>query len=149
MDNSHAIKKGRKRSDKWQERYLLHFEAYGNTTYAARLANVSTSTVYKHMRDDPAFNAQCDEAYAMFNASHEIILVDHSRAGNLMATFAVLRANMPDKYRENNFKIDTTITHDYVVEIGTPRVPAITNTTDTIQDVTPQRVYETTGDVLE
>jgi hypothetical protein len=149
MDNSHTIKKGRKRSDKWQDRFLEHFERYGNTTYAARLSNVSTSTVYKHQRENPEFNAQCDEAYAMFNGRHEAILVGHSEAGNLMATFAVLRANMPEKYRENAYKIEQTITHDYVVEIGTPRVPAITNNADTIQDVTPQRVYETTGDVLE
>lgn len=150
MDNSHVIKKGRKRSDNWQARFLADFEQYGNATHAARVANVSTSTVYKHQRDNPAFSEQCDEAYAMFNAKHEVILIKHSEDGNLLATLAVLRANMPDKYRENNHKIDTTITHDYVIKIGTPRVPTIAEANpDTIQDFGTRRMYETTGDVLE
>jgi len=149
MDKLDTVKRGRKRSDKWQDRFLADFKKHGNLQHAADAANVARQTVYNHQRDNPAFNEQCEEAYASLCGKNEVRLLKHVEDGNLMALFGWLRANMPEKYRENNFKVDTTITHDYVVEIGTPRVPAITNTADTIQDVTPQRVYETTGDVLE
>jgi hypothetical protein len=100
------------------------------------------------MRDDPVFSTQCDEAYARFCASIEREIKRRAFAGSDMLIMAMANRHMPTEYRQRQ-EIQQTITHDYVVEIGTPRVPAITNTADTIQDVTPQRVYETTGDVLE
>jgi hypothetical protein len=150
MDDLDIIKRGRRRSDKWQDRFIADYKKHGNLQHAAEAANVARQTVYNHQRDDPAFNEKCEEAYASLCGKNEVKLLKHVEDGNLLALFSWLRANMPEKYRENNFKIDQTITHDYVVEIGTPRVPAITeHTTDTIQDVTPFRMYETTGDILE
>jgi len=148
MNDSHAIKKGRKRSDDWQARYLADYERNGNVMNAARMANVSPTTVYKHMRENPAFNEQCEVAYGIFCASIEREIKRRAFAGSDMLLMAMANRHMPNEYRQNQ-KIEQTITHDYVVEIGTPRVPAITATADTIQDVTPQRMYETTGDVLE
>ena len=150
MDILDTIKKGRKRNDKWQDKFCEAFAQEGNLQTAADVANVSRQTVYNRLNDDPAFRKKHDEAQARFCARHERILIKHSEDGNLIATLAVLRANMPDKYRENNHKIDTTITHDYVIKIGTPRVPTIAEANpDTIQDFGTRRMYETTGDVLE
>jgi hypothetical protein len=148
MNDLHINKKGRKRNDKWQDRYLNAYAQEGNVQYASDVANVSRSTVYNHMRDDPAFSTQCDEAYARFCASIEREIKRRGFAGSDMLLMAMANRHMPAEYRQRQ-EIQQTITHDYVVEIGTPRVPAITNNADTIQDVTPQRVYETTGDVLE
>ena len=148
MNDSHGSKKGRKRSDDWQARYLADYERNGNVMNAARMANVSPTTVYKHMRENPVFNEQCEVAYGIFCASIEREIKRRAFAGSDMLLMAMANRHMPNEYRQNQ-KIEQTITHDYVVEIGTPRVPAITATADTIQDVTPQRVYEATGDVLE
>lgn len=149
MDDLGTVKKGRKRSDNWQDRFLADYERNGNLMNAAHVANVARQTVYNHQRDNPAFNEKCDEAYGIFCASIEREIKRRAFAGSDMLLIAMANRHMPTEYRQRQ-EIQQTITHDYVVEIGTPRVPAITtNTTDTIQDVTPFRVYETTGDVLE
>ena len=149
MDDLGTVKKGRKRSDNWQDRFLADYERNGNLMNAAHVANVARQTVYNHQRDNPAFNEKCDEASGVFCASIEREIKRRAFAGSDMLLIAMANRHMPTEYRQRQ-EIQQTITHDYVVEIGTPRVPAITtNTTDTIQDVTPQRVYETTGDVLE
>lgn len=149
MDDLGTIKRGRKRSDKWQDRFLADYERNGNVMNAAHFANVARQTVYNHQRDDSAFNEKCEEAYGIFCASIEREIKRRAFAGSDMLLIAMANRHMPAEYRQRQ-EIQQTITHDYVVEIGTPRVPAITeHTTDTIQDVTPFRMYETTGDILE
>ena len=144
-----TIKKGRKRNDKWQDKFCEAFAEEGNLQAAADIANISRATVYNRLNDDPEFREKHDEAYARFCASIEREIKRRAFAGSDMLIMAMANRHMPNEYRQRQ-EIQQTITHDYVVEIGTPRVPAITeNTTDTIQDVTPQRMYETTGDVLE
>jgi hypothetical protein len=148
MDIFDVIKKGRKRNDKWQDKFLDAFAEEGNLQAAADIANITRQTVYNRLNDDPAFREKHDEAYARFCASIEREIKRRGFAGSDMLLMAMANRHMPLEYRQRQ-EIQQTITHDYVVEIGTPRVPAITNNADTIQDVTPQRVYETTGDVLE
>ena len=148
MDIFDAVKKGRKRNDKWQDKFLDAFAEEGNLQAAADIANITRQTVYNRLNDDPAFCEKHDEAYARFCASIEREIKRRGFAGSDMLLMAMANRHMPNEYRQNQ-KIEQTITHDYVVEIGTPRVPAITSNADTIQDVTPQRVYQTTGDVLE
>ena len=133
----------------WRKLYCKHLASTGNIAAAAKKAGVSRQAVYFHMNADPEFSAECDDAVALFCASIEGEIKRRAFAGSDMLLMAMANRHMPNEYRQRQ-EIQQTVTHDYVVEIGTPRVPAITtNTTDTIQDVTPQRVYETTGDVLE
>lgn len=149
MDELDVIKKGRKRSDKWQERFLADYKRNGNLSNAAQMANVARQTVYNNQRDDRAFNEKCEEAYGIFCASIEREIKRRAFAGSDMLLIAMANRHMPAEYRQRQ-EIQQTITHDYVVEIGTSHVPAITeHTTDTIQNVTPFRMYETTADILE
>jgi len=146
---SDTIKKdGVNRDAAWRDLYCKHLSIEGNIAAAAKKAGISRQTVYHHMNADHDFNTQCDNAVALFNASIEREIKRRAFAGSDMLLMAMANRHMPAEYRQRQ-EIQQTITHDYVVEIGTPRVPAITNTADTIQDVTPQRMYETTGDVLE
>lgn len=146
---SDVIKKdGANRDAAWRDLFCKHLSMDGNIAGAAKKAGVSRQTVYHHMNADPDFNTQCENAVALFNASIEREIKKRAFAGSDLLLLAMARRHMPNEYRERQ-EIQQTITHDYVVEIGTPRVPAITATADTIQDVTPQRVYEATGDVLE
>ena len=147
---SDAIKKdGANKDAAWRKLYCRHLESSGNIAAAAKKAGISRQTVYHHMNVDAEFNQECDNAIALFCANIEGEMKKRAFAGSDLLLLAMARRHMPSEYRERQ-EIQQTVTHDYVVEIGTPRVPAITtNTTDTMQDVTPQRVYETTGDVLE
>jgi hypothetical protein len=149
MDIFDVIKKGRKRNDKWQDKFLEAFAEEGNLQAAADAANITRQTVYNRLHDDPAFREKHDEAQARFCASIEREIKRRGFAGSDMLLMAMANRHMPNEYRQNQ-KVDTTITHDYVIKIGTPRVPAITEAnTDTLQDVGTRRVYQSTGDVLE
>jgi hypothetical protein len=149
MDIFDAVKKGRKRNDKWQDKFLDAFAEEGNLQAAADIANITRQTVYNRLNDDPAFRKKHDEAYARFCASIEREIKRRGFAGSDMLLMAMANRHMPNEYRQNQ-KVDTTITHDYVIKIGTPRVPAITEAnTDTLQDVGTRRVYQSAGDVLE
>jgi len=149
MDIFDAVKKGRKRNDKWQDKFLDAFAEEGNLQAAADIANITRQTVYNRLNDDPAFRKKHDEAYARFCASIEREIKRRGFAGSDMLLMAMANRHMPNEYRQNQ-KVDTTITHDYVIKIGTPRVPAITEAnTDTLQDFGTRRVYQSTGDVLE
>ena len=142
-------KDGTNKRAPWRTLFCRYLESSGNIAAAAKKAGVSRAQVYNHMNADAEFSAQCDDAIALFCASIENEIKRRAFAGSDMLLIAMANRHMPTEYRQRS-EIQQTITHDYVVEIGTPRVPAITtNTTDTIQDVTPLRMYETTGDVLE
>ncbi len=86
-----------------QTSYLEHFSRTGNTTSAARGANVTVYTALRWQRDDVlSFNRRLEVATLAFNDSlQEIALM---RAGEPMAPasliIALLSANMPEKYSE-------------------------------------------------
>jgi hypothetical protein len=142
-------KDGTNKNAPWRKLYCKHLALTGNIAGAAKKSGVSRQAVYFHMNADPEFSAECDEAVALFCASIEGEIKRRAFAGSDLLLMAMANRHMPAEYRQRQ-EIQQTITHDYVVEIGTARVPAITeHTTDTIQDVTPFRMYETTRDILE
>ena len=89
-----------------KKRQFLELYRQAATTVAkcAAAVEVSSVTVFTHVRTDPEF-AKAYELAKELNTDHlEEMLVDHvldkAQPGNLVALFGVLKARRPEKYRE-------------------------------------------------
>lgn len=110
-------------SEAWWPAMLAQLRVTGNITKSAEMAGISRQTYYHSYQQYPDFAAMADDALEQFRDSLEYVALSRALDGSDRMLELLLRANLPNKYRERS-EVQQTITHDYRVEIGSPYVPA-------------------------
>lgn len=103
----------------WKEAFLSEYRKTGNLSHSARKARVTRAWVYELRDSDQSFNDAIVEAKHIANAVLEQEALRRATAGTIRPVFykgikiaairefsdtlliVLLKANMPDKYREN------------------------------------------------
>lgn len=106
-------------SEAWWPAMLAQLRVTGNITKSADAAGISRQTYYHSYQQCPEFAAMADDALEQFRDSLEYVALTRALDGSDRMLELLLRANLPNKYRDRA-EIQQTVTHDYIVEIGTP-----------------------------
>lgn len=142
---SDGSKKRIRMSEGWWMAMLAQLRVTGNVTKSAEMAGISRQTYYHSYQQYPDFAAMADDALEQFRDSLEYVALSRALDGSDRMLELLLRANLPNKYRERS-EVQQTITHDYRVEIGSPYVPAQISQNDDSESL---RIIHPSEQILE
>ena len=120
----------------WEKAYLIALAKCGNVTQAAEIAGISRATVRERYDTSPEFRKACDDA---IDQGIDILEAEARRralAGSDLLLIFLLKANRPDKYRDNYHVTTSSAPTTYTIDLGLP-------------DDTPQLKDAESGEVLE
>ena len=125
----------RHRPVNWEKSYLIALAQTGNVTLSAQMAGIARGTARERYDTSPEFRKACDDA---INQGIDILEAEARRralAGSDLLLIFLLKANRPDKYRDNYHVTTSSAPTTYTIDLGLP-------------DDTPQLKDAESGEIL-
>lgn len=115
-----ASKKTRHVAVIWEKAYISALSQTGNWSLSAQIASVDKKTARARYLTSPEFRAACDDA---IDTGIDILEAEARRramAGSDVLLIFLMKANRPEKYRDQYHVQTSTTPTDYVIDLSAP-----------------------------
>jgi hypothetical protein len=103
----------------WYEPFLVALARNGRLTLAAATAQIHRRVAYAHIARNRALSEEVDAAKAHYRSNLEFGLAfQFHTTGNVLAGFGALKAEVPEKYIEENVIMSVNVGTEVPAELG-------------------------------